>query len=109
MAELQAAAPRKSVAQPRAEQFSKLPMWWVAKLGEAPLATGATWCVACHLWHLDFKAHSKPFGLPNGALKRAGISRFAKWRALNDLEQRGLITIGRRQRKSPTISIRRRP
>ena len=66
----------------RREQFVKLPMWWMEKLGEAPLATGATHQVAWHLLHLHWKSGGKPFKLPNGMLKYHGISRQSKWRAL---------------------------
>jgi hypothetical protein len=89
----------------RNEQFVKLPMWWLEKLGKPPLATGATHQVACYLCHLDWKHRSKPFNLPNGMLNYDGISRRSKWRALTDLERRGLITIERRRRKSPVIHV----
>ena len=105
MAELQAAAPLKRRTQKRCGQFVKLPMWWLEKLG-SPIATGLTYRLAWHLLHLNWKNNSRPFKLPNGTLKYAGISRFAKWRALVDLEQRGLIAIERQQRKSPIISVR---
>jgi hypothetical protein len=45
--------------------------------------------------------------LPNGALKYDGIGRFAKYRALAELEIRGLITVERRRRgKSPIIHVK---
>jgi hypothetical protein len=87
----------------RREQFVMVPMWWVEKLGEAPLATGATHQVACYLLHLHWKSRGKPFKLPNGMLKYDGISRQSKWRALADLERRKLIAIERRRSKSPII------
>ena len=91
----------------RREQFIKLPMRWVEKLGEEPLATGATHQVACYLCHLDWKHHGKPFKLPNGMLKYDGISRQSKWRALADLERRKLIVVERQPRKSPIIHVQR--
>ena len=66
----------------RREQFVQVPMWWIEKLGEAPLATGTAHQVACYLCHLDWKHHGKPFKLPNGMLEYDGISRYSKWRAL---------------------------
>jgi hypothetical protein len=89
----------------RREQFVQLPMWWVEKLGESPPATGATHQVACYLCHLDWKHHGKPFKLPNGMLGYDGISRRSKWRALADLERRGLIIVERRPKKSPIIRV----
>jgi hypothetical protein len=89
----------------RREQFVQVPMWWIEKLGESPLATGATHQVACYLCHLDWKHRGKPFNLPNGMLKYDGISRQSKWRALADLERRKLIIVERRRRKSPIIRM----
>jgi hypothetical protein len=89
----------------RREQFVQVPMWWVEKLSESPLATGATHQVACYLCHLDWKHHGKPFKLPNGMLGYDGISRRSKWRALADLECRGLIIVERRPKKSPIIRV----
>jgi hypothetical protein len=87
----------------RRDQFVQVPMWWIEKLGESPLASGATHQVACHLCYLDWKNRGKPFKLPNGMLKYDGISRQSKWRALADLERRKLIAIERRRSKSPII------
>jgi hypothetical protein len=85
--------------------FIKTPMLWVEKLGEAPLATGATHHLALHLLHLHWKNRYKPFKLPNGMLRYDGLSRQSKWRALNDLERRGLISVERRPSKSPVIHV----
>ena len=100
-----AAPPVPTKIRKRREQFVQVPMWWLEKLGEPPLATGTTHQVACYLCYLDWKHHSKPFKLPNGMLEYDGISRRSKWRALADLERRGLITVERRRRKSPIIRV----
>jgi hypothetical protein len=104
--------PRLAHSQPvpakirkRREQFAMMPMWWVEKLGD-PLATGATHQVACYLVHRYWKSHGKPFKLPNGMLNYDGISRQTKWRALADLERRGLISIERRRGKSPVVHLK---
>jgi hypothetical protein len=89
----------------RREQFVQVPMWWIEKLGEPPLATGATHQVACYLCHLDRKNRGKPFKLPNGMLKYDGVSRQLKWRALADLERRKLIVVERRPSRSPIIHV----
>ena len=87
----------------RREQFVMVPMWWIERLGKAPTATGTTHLVAIYILHLHWKHYGKPFKLPNGMLKYDGISRRSKWRALPDLERRGLIVVERRTRKSPII------
>jgi hypothetical protein len=89
----------------RREQFIKVPMQWKENLGAKPRARGTTYDVALHLLHLHWKNHGKPFKLPNGLLRYDGISRFAKWRALMDLERRGLIRIERRPRRTPITEL----
>jgi len=42
---------------------------------------------------------------PNGMLGIDGVSRRSKWRALNDLERRGLITVERRPGRSPIVRL----
>jgi hypothetical protein len=89
----------------RREQFVMLPMWWYDKLANPVPVCRTTCLIAWHLLYLDWKNRGKPFKLPNGTLRFDGISRFAKWRALTDLERRGLITIERRSRRSPVIHV----
>ena len=104
-----AAAPVPTKIRKRREQFVQVPMWWIERLGESPLATGATHQVACYLCHLSWKHHGKPFKLPNGMLGNDGISRQSKWRALADLERRKLILVKRRPKKSPVIHLMTQP
>jgi hypothetical protein len=95
--------------QKRREQFVQIPMWWVEKLLEEPYAAGSTFYLAIHLWHLDWKHWGKPFKLPNMALAYDGIHPKTKWRALRELERRGLIRVECRNRKSPIIHLIRQP
>jgi hypothetical protein len=107
------AAPRvPAKIRKRREQFVMVPMLWVERLGRCrignancvtPRATVTTYQVALHLLHLHWKNSGKPFKLPNGMLGYDGISSASKWRALVDLERRGLITVERRPKKSPII------
>jgi hypothetical protein len=89
----------------RREQFILMPMRWKEALGAKPRARGTACDVALHLLHAHWKSHGKPFKLPNGLLRYDGISRHAKWRALTDLEHRGLIRIARRPRCTPIIQV----
>lgn len=95
-----AAVPAK--VRKRREQFIIVPMVWFEKLAGA---TNQTHRVALYLLHLHWKNHSKPFKLPNGMLQIDGISRYSKWRALVELEQRGLISVERRPGKSPLVQL----
>ena len=89
----------------RQEQFIKVPMWWYEKLTNPLPATRCTVPLALHVLHLHWRSRGEPFKLPNGTLRYDGISHDSKTRALKDLEQRGLITVEWRERKSPIIHV----
>ena len=96
-----AIVPRK-IAK-RHEKFIKVPMTWRERLAGA---TGNTILVALDLLYLAWKGgEGKPVRLANGMLRNDGVSRHSKWRALKDLERRGLITVERRPRQSPLITL----
>jgi hypothetical protein len=57
------------------------------------------------LLHLYWENHSRTFRLPNERLQKYGVSRFAKARALRELEAAGLIQVEREDRKSPTVTL----
>jgi hypothetical protein len=86
----------------RREQFVLVPWTWIEKLEGA---SGQTYRVALHILHLHWKHGEQPFKLPNGMLRIDGVSRRSKWRALEDLERRGLIVIERRRKRSPIIRM----
>jgi hypothetical protein len=92
--------PRK-ISQRRAH-FVRLPFGWIERLAGA---SGQTWNLAMHLLYLHWRGAGKPIKLANGMLQIDGISRATKWRALAELEHRGLITIERRSGKSPLIHV----
>jgi hypothetical protein len=96
-----AVIPRK--IQKRREHFVIVPWTWVEQLNGAQ---GKTYSVALHLLYLSWKSKGAPVKLPNGMLQIDGISRASKWRALTELEQRGLISIERRRGRSPIIYLR---
>ena len=98
--EMRAVVPRK--IQKRRRHFIMVPLTWVERLIGA---TGQTYRVALLLLYMSWKNRGAPTKLPNGMLRIDGISRQSKWRALGDLEQRGLITVERRPRRSPTVRL----
>jgi hypothetical protein len=85
----------------RREQFVMVPWTWVERLARARFT--ATYRVALHALHEHWRNGGKPFTLSNSAVK--GVERRAKWRALRELEQFGLVTIERRKRKTPLIAV----
>jgi hypothetical protein len=71
------------------------------RLGVAPMA------VLIEIGYLAFKAHGKPVPLANKTLATAGIDRWAKTRALRELEKAELVTvIWRGNGRSPLVSLR---
>jgi hypothetical protein len=95
-----ARVPRK-IAK-RREHFAILPMSWFEKLEGA---AGQTYRVAWYLLYMHWKDNGQPIKLANGMPLIDGVSRYSKWRALADLERRGLIVIERRRRRSPWIRV----
>jgi hypothetical protein len=94
------AVPRK--IQKRREHFVQVPWRWVEKLKGA---ASQTWYLAHHLLYLHWKGGGEPIKLANGMLEFDGISRQSKWRALGDLERRGLIMVERRPKRSPIVRL----
>jgi hypothetical protein len=88
--------------QKRRRHFTKFPMAWYERLKGA---SGHTCRLAIYLQYLHWKGKGGPITLANGMLRIDGISRYAKWKALDDLERRGLITVERRPRRSPIIRM----
>lgn len=66
-------------------------------------STGLVW-----LWLLRLRAlnpHDKYHTLSNEGLERYGVSRWAKSRALQKLEERGLIEVARANHHNPQVYI----
>ena len=95
-----AVEPRK--VEKRRKHFVKLPWTWAEALSGA---SGKTWELAAHLLYQHWEGNGAPIKLANGMLENDGIDRFAKWRALNELERRKLVTIERRHARSPLITV----
>jgi hypothetical protein len=98
--ERSATVPRK--IQQRRQQFVKVPWTWIEKLEGA---SGQTYHVAHYLLHLHWQQKGGPVKLANGMLRIDGVSRQSKWRALRDLEQRGLVTVKCRPNRSPLVHL----
>jgi hypothetical protein len=90
----------------RREHFVQVPFEWLGRLNGAG---GQVYALALHLLYLHWKGKGAPIKLATGMLKIDGIGRSSKWRALVELERRGLISIRRRPKKSPLITINYTP
>jgi predicted transcriptional regulator len=87
--------------QKRRRQFVQVPWVWIEQLAKARHI--ASYRVALYVLYQHWKNAGEPFTLSNAAVE--GVARGTKWRALRELEQIGLITIERRQRKAPRVNV----
>ena len=87
----------------RHQQFVKLPLAVVERI--ARHSRDKTFAVLCYLLHLEWKQGGGPIKVPNGFLAKLGIGRGAKSRALSKLARLGIISVERRGRKSPIVTI----
>ena len=99
-------AARKPAFEPdkirrKRKKFVMVPGQWLERLEGA---TGKTYQLALHLLWLDWRYNGAEIRLSNKSIR---IERRAKYRALADLEKRGLISIQRRRRRSPVIRVNR--
>ena len=88
--------------QRRRQHFVRVPWSWIERLSGA---IGQTCLVVLHLLYLHWKGRGEPIKLANGMLRIDGISRQSKWRALGDLERRGVIVVERRRCRSPIVRL----
>jgi hypothetical protein len=89
----------------KVEPFVVVPLWWIAQA--ARLTRSPTTLVLIELLYAAWKARSSTFTLPNGRLKRLGVSRKIKSRVLCKLEtgKGRLIIVKRRIRKTPMVTL----
>jgi hypothetical protein len=83
----------------RRHHFIQVPFVWLERLNGA---SGKAYAVALHIQYLHWRNKGKPFALANGMLQLDGVNRKSKWRAL---ESRGLISLERRRRRSPIVTV----
>ena len=67
--------------------------------------SGACWMLFTILFYANIDSRSKPFALPDDISGDVGLSRRNLFRALLQLETRGLISIRRQASKPPLITI----
>jgi hypothetical protein len=99
-------APSPCKKRRRDRHVITVPMRWHGLL--AGCKSGAVWQIAQWLLYQHWREYHEsrggrgPIKLANVAL-RGTMHRRTKWRALEELERRGLIEIERRPRKSPLV------
>jgi hypothetical protein len=97
------ASPPGRRARQRTEPFVMVPWQWIERTAQA--ARSPATLVLMELLYAAWRSKSSTFKLPNVRLKQLGVTRKVKWCVLRDLESGGLITVERRARKTPTITL----
>ena len=92
-------------APPRpAKGYVTVPLAWLARVRPAVRSIGQL-LVAMVLYRQCLTARSRTVALPNGELTKLGISRQTKYRALDELREAGVITIGNRNGRSVGVTL----
>ena len=66
---------------------------------------GAAWVILLELDRLIFKSFGRnPVRLANHVLEAVGMSRNAKWKALRQLQDAGVITVAQRGRDAAVVT-----
>ena len=95
---------RKSKRLPLADYpFKRLPDYWIYRLTKAQCIS--TFKLAHLLLQLDWVFRETPFELGNDRLHDAELSPDAKLRALDELEELGLVRVQYRRFKAPVVTL----
>jgi hypothetical protein len=100
LAELKAKAP---VKRKKARPFAKVYLDAAARAFAAAQSQKAM--VWVWLVHRAWKRQSQTVTVPSGELAKLGVNRESKRRALLQFEAAGLISIDRRPRKTPLVTL----
>src|SRR4051812_32415396 len=85
----------------------KIPLDWVSRACRE-CKSARTLATIWAIWHKrGLEGRDEDLKLTTVALKRLGVDRTAKSRALNELEELGLIRVTRRAAKNPLVTILR--
>ena len=79
-----------------------VPWAWVQRAAQLP---GKPLHVGIALYQRAGMEKSDTVKLSNGVLEDMGVDRYAKRRALKDLEKAGLVSVKRRHGRSPVVTI----
>jgi hypothetical protein len=88
-------------------QYILFPWSWLDRLEAA--GRGATWRLALFLVYEHWRNGGRTIKLTNIMAAEVGVSPGAKGRALDDLEQAGLIEVERRPDRSPLVTLLVKP
>jgi hypothetical protein len=99
------AAPKPKQNRQHRGKFVRVPVLWFEQLSSIA-AYGVTCRVALHLLHEAWRTDSRTVKLTNAALRKIGIGRQGKARALAQLRKAGLIAVEQQQGRNPVVTVR---
>jgi hypothetical protein len=83
------------------QKFVQVPWQWLERLDGA---SGKTYALALHLLWLNWRYNGGEIRLSNKT-SSGRLNRLTKYRALADLERRGLVSVQRRVRRTPVVRL----
>jgi hypothetical protein len=86
-----------------ARKFVQISMEWLERLKSARHI--ATYRMALFLAYQAWQTNYRPTSISNVALRDWGVSRWEKSKALQELENLGLIEVKRRGRRTPIVTL----
>jgi hypothetical protein len=89
----------------RREPFENFSPVLISMAKRLKKASGQTTLLAVVLSYLNWKTHGAPIKLTNKLLGDYGIDRYAKRRALLELECRGLVKVKWQAHKTPIVRL----
>jgi hypothetical protein len=95
---------RKPPRHKPGEKFLKgpIPLKWLTRAAKQP---GKTLHIAIALWFLAGLKRKRTVALSDAVPRVLGVDRYAKYRALNALEEAGLVSVERHVGRSPVVTI----
>jgi hypothetical protein len=91
-------------AKKKREAFVKVPMWWAEQVCKS---AGSPQQVFVALWLLfrSWKSGAKTVSVPNAELRKLGIDRRSKLRAISAYERAGLLKVERAPKKTVVVTL----
>jgi hypothetical protein len=84
--------------------FVQFPFAWHEQM--RAVRGGATYRLALLLLYEHWRAGGRPVVLSNILCREEGLSRWAKWRALTELRELGLVRVEHRGKQAPRVVVR---
>ena len=93
----------RATSKRQQQQFVMVPWSWIKRLKGARYP--ASHMVGYLILYQHWKTRGQPVSVSTVALRPFGVTRWAKWRALKELEQLGLIRVQRSPRRVPLATV----